>query len=189
MLYSSQLAGLVPALFHQAAQGDFTWVTRRALRARGGLTRQGDFDGLYVNITCAEDLPFIRDADEIAEAKGTFLGAYRMRQQRRACGIWPRAPVEASLHQPVRSDVPVLMINGAADPVTPSANLAKAAPGLTNATSIVVPHGGHGLGGLVGLACVDRLIHDFVERGSGAGLDTSCVAGITRPGFALKLPP
>ena len=189
MLYSSQLAGSVPALFHQAAQGDFTWVTRRALRARGALTRSGDFDGLYVNITCAEDLPFIKDADEISEAKGTFLGDYRMRQQRRACNIWPRAPVEASLHQPVRSEVPVLMINGAADPVTPSANMTEAARGLTNATSILVPHGAHSLGGLVGLACVDRLIHDFVDRSSGAGLDRSCVAGITRPAFALKLPP
>ena len=188
MLYSSEAAGLIPALFHQAAQGDFEWVARRSLRARGAFARRGDFQGLYVNITCAEDLPFVRDAEESAEAKDTFLGDYRMRQQRRACDLWPQAPIDRSLHEPVHSDVPVLMLNGALDPVTPPPNQAEAARGLANVLRVIVPHAGHSFAGLVGLGCVDGLLREFVERGSGKGLDTSCIAGIRRQGFPKTLP-
>jgi len=54
--------------------------------------------------------------------------------------------------------------------------------------TVVVPSGGHGLDGLDGLQCIDRLEHDVIERGSTAGLDTSCVSAIRRPGFPTSLP-
>src|SRR5690349_4363135 len=57
MLYSSTEAGLIPVVMHAAANGDYGWIARRALRARGANTGNGMFDGLYVAITCAEDLP------------------------------------------------------------------------------------------------------------------------------------
>jgi len=44
------------------------------------------------------------------EAKGfklnTFLGDYRLDQQREACALRPRATVNADYFKPVRSDVP-----------------------------------------------------------------------------------
>ncbi|HUQ83883.1 MAG TPA: alpha/beta fold hydrolase, partial [Gemmatimonadaceae bacterium] len=55
MLYSSSETGLIPVVMHAAAQGDYGWLARRALRARGANTGNGMFDGLYLAITCAED--------------------------------------------------------------------------------------------------------------------------------------
>jgi hypothetical protein len=52
---------------------------------------------------------------------------------------------------------------------------------------VVVPHGGHGFDGLDGLDCISNLTADFVNRGTTKGLDTSCVNGIRRRGFLLKL--
>jgi pimeloyl-ACP methyl ester carboxylesterase len=188
MLYQSGAAGLVPAAMHAAANGDYTWLARRSLRARGAFTGSGTFDGLYLAITCAEDVPGTDPALEAREAKGTFLGEYRMRQQRAACELWGRSPVPADYFNPVRSNAPVLLVTGALDPVTPPRHAVEVARTLPNALTVVVPFGAHGLFGLEGLACIYRMQHDVIERGSIAGVDTSCVSAIRRPGFAVTLP-
>jgi pimeloyl-ACP methyl ester carboxylesterase len=188
MLYQSGSAGLVPAAMHAAAGGDFGWLARRSLRARGGFTGDGSFDGLYLAITCAEDVPGTDSTLEAREAKGTFLGEYRMRQQRAACAIWGRSPVPADFFTPVRSIAAVLLVTGADDPVTPPRNAAEVARTMPNALNVLVPFGGHGLFGLDGLACIDRMQRDVIERGSVVGVDTSCVSAIRRPGFPSTLP-
>jgi len=187
MLYQSGSASLVPAAMHQAATGDFTWLARRSLRARWA-DGKGTFDGLYAAITCAEDVPMTDAALESAEAKGTFLGDYRMRNQRAACEVWGRSPVPADFVTPVRSKAAVLLVTGALDPVTPPRNADEVARTLPNSVKVVVPSGGHGLDGLEGLSCIDRLQHDVIERGSVVGLDTSCVSKIRRTGFPKILP-
>jgi hypothetical protein len=53
---------------------------------------------------------------------------------------------------------------------------------------VMVPSGGHGLGGLDGLSCIDRLQYDTIERGTVVGLDTTCVRSIRRPAFPTTLP-
>jgi pimeloyl-ACP methyl ester carboxylesterase len=188
MLYVSASASLVPAAMHQAATGDFTWLARRSLRARGAFSGDGSFDGLYLAITCVEDLPGADAAREATEAKGTFLGDYRMRQQKAACDAWGSSRVPAEFFTPVRSTAAVLLVTGANDPVTPPRNAAEVARTLPNSVNIVVPYGGHGLDGLDGLSCIDKLQHDVIERASVAGLDTGCVSRIRRPGFPTKLP-
>jgi pimeloyl-ACP methyl ester carboxylesterase len=188
MLYVSASASLVPAAMHQAAAGDFTWLARRSLRGRGAFSGDGSFDGLYLAITCVEDLPGADAAREATEAKGTFLGDYRMRQQKAACNAWGSSPVPAEFFTPVRSTAAVLLATGANDPVTPPRNAAEVARTLPNSLNIVVPYGAHSLDGLDGLSCIDKLQHDVIERASVAGLDTSCVSRIRRPGFPTKLP-
>ena len=37
------------------------------------------------------------------------------------CEVWPRGPIDADLHAPLKSDVPVLLLSGGNDPVTPPA--------------------------------------------------------------------
>jgi hypothetical protein len=49
-----------------------------------------------------------------------------------------------------------------------------------------VPHGGHGLGGLDGIECIDDLMTQFIEEGSTKNLMTDCVKNIRRKSFALK---
>ena len=188
MLYQSTGAALVPAAMHRAATGDFTWLAQRALRERGAITGKGTFDGLYLAITCMEDVPFTDSTREAAAAKGTFLGEYRMRQQRAACDAWGRTPVAREFHTPVRTDVPVLLVTGANAPVTAPRYAAEVARTMPNSLTMIVPFGGHSLAGLDGVACIHRLQREVIERATVAGLDTSCVAQIKRRGFPLELP-
>jgi len=185
MLYSPVPAGYVPLTIHLAAQGNFTPLAQAALRYRVNLVGTGS-NGMYLSVTCAEDLPFITPGEGERNAENTFLGDYRLRQQREACALWPRAEVEKDYAAPTRSDVPVLILTGELDPVTPPANGDAAARTLPNSLHVVVPHGAHGLGGLEGIDCIDHLIVEFVERGTTKGLDTACVKSIRRKPFPLK---
>jgi pimeloyl-ACP methyl ester carboxylesterase len=187
MLYNPVAATGIPLIIHLAAQGNFVPLAQSALRYRLNLVAGGS-NGMYLSITCAEDLPWIKADESERLAVNTFLGNYRFRQQREACALWPRADVESDYSQPVRSDVPVLILTGEWDPVTPPANGERVSKTLSNSLHVVVPHGAHGLDGLEGMECIDRMIVSFIESGTTKTLDTSCVKNIRRKGFMLKAP-
>ncbi len=182
LLYSPVMARRIPDLFHRAASGDWTPLAEAAIARRGETMAPGSI-GLYLSVTCAEDLPGIDPAEASRDAAGTFLGDYRYREQRAACGRWLAGAVPDGFHEPVASDAPVLLLSGALDPVTPPDAGAKVAARLKNSLHVVVPGGAHGFGGLQGEDCLRLLQADFIERGAVTGLDMSCVAAIRPPRF------
>jgi len=185
MLYSTAGGSQVPLFIHQAAAGNYVPLAEAALTFRHDLVSTGS-NGMYLSVTCAEDLPWTQAKDAIQLAEGTFLGDYRYRQQKEACGLWPRGTVSADYSKPVRSVAPVLILTGEWDPVTPPANGDEAARYLPNSKHIIVSHGGHGFFGLEGLDCIDGLIDRFIDTANAKDLDTSCVARVKRRGFVLK---
>lgn len=187
MLYSSAAAGRIPLILNEASQGNFRPLAEAAIFFRRAIVATGA-TGLYLSVTCAEDLPFIK-ANEGLNAEETFLGSYRLRQQREACAEWPSSEVSRSYFKPVRSDVPALIYSGQWDPVTPPEYGDRLAKNLSNSLHLVVPSGGHGFGGLAGLECLQSISDRFVESGTTRGIDTSCVSSIKRPGFQLKPTP
>ncbi|HEU0253236.1 MAG TPA: alpha/beta hydrolase [Pyrinomonadaceae bacterium] len=185
MLYNPGAASRIPLMIHLAAENNFAPLAEAALMYRTILVGSGS-NGMYLSITCAEDLPFIKPGEGERMAENTFLGDYRLRQQREACALWPRSTVEPDYAAPIRSDVPVLILTGEWDPVTPPSNGDRVAKTLTNSLHIVVPHGAHSLGGLENIDCIVRIGQEFVERGTTKGIDTSCVKTIRRRGFPLS---
>lgn len=186
MLYHPVPASRVPLMIHLAAENNFGPLAETALMYRMTLVGSGS-NGMYLSVTCAEDVPWIKPGEGERMAAGTFLGDYRLRHQREACALWPRARVEPDYAGPIRSDVPVLIFTGEWDPVTPPANGDRVAKTLTNSLHIVVPHGAHALGGLEGIDCTVRIGGEFMERGTTKGIDTACVQKIRRKGFVLSL--
>ena len=65
----------------------------------------------------------------------------------------------------VTADVPVLFVNGAADPADPPENVAAAAATMPNATFVAVPGGGHG----VIDGCLLPLVETFVAKAVAPG--------------------
>ncbi len=187
MTYNVGFAGLVPVVIHEAAGGNFGPLGEFALFGRKEIVASGSL-GMYLSVTCAEDLPFIKPGEGEKAAAGTYLGDYRLRQQRAACALWPRGSVPNDFVQPVRSGAPALLIVGEWDPATPPALAEEAARTLPNGRVLVVPHGAHGQEGLLGASCLDTLIGTFLETGSAKDLNVSCVAKVRRPPFALTSP-
>ncbi|MFN2512527.1 MAG: alpha/beta fold hydrolase [Pyrinomonadaceae bacterium] len=186
LLYHPGGASRAPLLLHEAAQGNFVPLAESALSYRRNLVGTGA-NGMYLSITCAEDLPWIKAGEGERLAANTFLGDYRLRQQREACALWPRATIPSDYSEPVRGSAAVLILTGEWDPVTPPSNGDATARHLPNTLHVVVPHGAHGFGGLEGIDCIERLNAEFVESGTVKGLDTSCVKNIRRKGFSVKL--
>jgi hypothetical protein len=54
---------------------------------------------------------------------------------------------------------------------------------LPNARHIVVPGAGHGT---IGSGCVPRLVGQFLDAASVAGLDDTCVRALHRPPFFVN---
>ncbi|HEU4890433.1 MAG TPA: alpha/beta fold hydrolase [Vicinamibacterales bacterium] len=179
MTYSSRSAGDVPLALHRAYSGDYRPIAEFLIRDR----RDGMFDGLYLSITCTEDVPFLSE-DAAARDAPTYLGAYRVREQQAACGEWPRGKAPASRGTPVTANVPVLILAGVLDPVTPPQHGVEIARTLANSRQLTIPFGGHSRAGLDGLECVTGAITAFVERGDFSGVDAACAGSVKRRAFA-----
>lgn len=185
MLYRPTTAAQVPLAVHQAAHGDASIVAAVADTYDRGLARAVS-EGLYLSVTCAEDVPRIEPEDAVESAAGTFLGELRYRRQAAACSVWPRGELPAGFFEPVRSDVPVLLLTGELDPVTPPRLADGVARFLPNSLHLVVPDGAHDFRGLEGTECLERLETEFLRSASFEGLETGCLADMRRGPFVLR---
>lgn len=185
MLYNSGSASRIPWVFNNAANGNYSPLAEAAVFYRQVIVATGA-TGMYLSVTCAEDLPWVDQAKSRKSGIGTLLGNYRLDQQLEACSGWPRAEIPKDFSMPVRSNVPTLILTGQWDPVTPPSAGETAAKYLPNSFHVVVPSGGHGFGGLDGVECVSDITANFLNAGSTAKLNTSCLSSVKRKGFQVK---
>jgi pimeloyl-ACP methyl ester carboxylesterase len=182
-MYGRDTAARIPLIIHHAAGGDFAPFLREAIRPS-----IPDFiaDGLYLSVTCAEDVPFIKQEEAAALNANNPFGNYRVFQQTRACGMWPRGEIPADFLEPVHSNAPVLIFSGNLDPVTPPKHGENVARYLPNSRHVIIPEAGHGVDGLTEPGCIDRIAIEFLDKGDAKNLDVSCVERMARPPFATK---
>jgi pimeloyl-ACP methyl ester carboxylesterase len=179
LMYSSLGASRVPLYLHQAFNGNFSPIADFLIRWRAA----GTFDGLYLSITCTEDVPLVAP-DAAEQDDPTYLGGYRVRQQRAACAEWSRGSRPDDSGLPVTTSVPILITSGTLDPVTPPENADTLARTLSHSLHLRVPSSGHSPVGLTGIDCLADIKRAFIEQGRTDAVDTSCVEDIARPGFA-----
>lgn len=184
-LYAPSSARQIPFIIHQAAHDDFAPFLKVAIPVNRSAP---DFvaDGMYMSVTCAEDTSFI---DPVAAARmkgGNLFGTYRISQQRRACELWPLAPLPKGYNQPVVSNIPVLIFSGYMDPVTPPEWGERVARDLPNSKHVIIRHHAHMPVGLTHMECLDKLILDFLLQGNARNLDTSCVEQMNAPAFQIE---
>jgi pimeloyl-ACP methyl ester carboxylesterase len=178
ILYIPELAAALPYILHQAFENHWDSYARAAFAANSGISSQ-IARGMSFSVLCAEDVPFISDAEAMRETEGTDLGSFLIPVYQAACATWARGKAPDDFFTPVKSDIPVLMISGAGDPATPPSTAAEVARTLPNSKLVTIEHGTH----MTDSPCIDGMIAQFVAQGSATGLDTSCVAGIKSPPF------
>ncbi len=184
MLYAPIYWRWLPILIHEANNSNFgPFASIAYVNARGLVDQIAR--GMQLSVTCAEDIPFITEDEIKRNTAETFYGDYRIRTSIKACEQWPRGKVAASFSEPVKSDLPILMVTGDLDPVAPPWLAAGALRFLPNSRQITIPSTGH----FFRFECVDDLFSEFLSKGSAEGLDDSCVKQIERPPFITKLPP
>ncbi len=182
-MYDRSKAARIPLIVHHAANGDFAPFLKEAI---GPSIPDFVADGMYLSVTCAEDVRFI-DQDEATQLNADNpFGNYRVFQQTRACGMWPRGEIPADFLEPVRSNAPVLIFSGNIDPVTPPKYGEEVAKHLPNSKHIIVPEAGHGVDGMTDPGCIDRIAIEFLDKGDARNLDVSCVDKMAPPPFVTK---
>ena len=176
-LYTPEIAALLPLNVQQAVAGNLA-----PLLAQAGVMGSGLYLGMFYAVACTEDAPFIDAAHAAALAEGALFGD-RTAMLRQVCAAWPRGELGTDFDAPITSDVPVLLLSGEADPVTPPYYAARVAATLPNSLHIIGPGMGHGL---MGRGCIDALVADFVASGAINGLDPACAQQLAPAPFFIS---
>jgi pimeloyl-ACP methyl ester carboxylesterase len=86
----------------------------------------------------------------------------------------------------VTSNIPVLILSGNLDPVTPPQWGEEVASRLPNSKHVVIANGAHTPDGLTNFECVDQLMQEFLSKGSAKYLDITCVERLLSPPFVTN---
>jgi pimeloyl-ACP methyl ester carboxylesterase len=170
LTYVPETASLLPEMLSLAIDGEFGALFAAHPAASGNLAEQMNA-ALHFSVTCAEDVPRIVAGQEARALEG--LPTDRLaRRLISVCGVWPRGAMPADFAQPVSGNIPVLLLSGGMDPVTPPANGALVARSFTDSRHIVAPGYGH----IVSVhACGPRLLAVFVDQAGFGKLPATCV--------------
>jgi pimeloyl-ACP methyl ester carboxylesterase len=183
VLYSNNSAAYVPFAVDRAYLGDYRPLSRLIDATTLGIMTFVE-PGANLSYVCAEQLPFITEPAVRRTSAGTFMGDARVRAEQRACAIWRVRPSPRAAFEPVRTDLPILMVSGSDDPASPAEFGTRALPLLPNAGQVIVRGAAH----VTETPCTDELKIAFVRAGSVRGLDLSkCAADFTRPPFATGM--
>jgi pimeloyl-ACP methyl ester carboxylesterase len=176
-LYSPEDAREIPRMIHHAARGDFTFGAQRI--ALFNLGRWPRFTaGAMLAMFCTEDVPFITETDAARAEATSLVGAPHTRELMEACVGWPRGKLPNGFRDPVKSDVPVLLLSGEFDPITAPEWAASAARTLSQGRHVVRAGAGHDVD-----ECTQQLIASFIAQPEPGSVDTSCAARTRRSDF------
>ena len=176
MLTDAHAAASIPLVVSRAANGDYGPLNEHIVG--GGPNPQL----MYWSIWCNEPWvgldakgPWHTDFDTWVTAALAYYHA--------ACTNIPKRPEPASAWTFPRSGVPLLVLAGGADPQDPLGNLPDLKDAFPNSRAVVVPAMGHWVGRY---GCVGEVVSRFVVAGNANAVDTSCVARVRPPRFALR---
>ncbi len=175
----------VPLVLHQAATGRIEPIAQRIRDASEDPSTSSKATVMYWSIVCAEGWARFDPGRTAGLGAGSYLLSDELdaaRTEGLACRLMPEASMQPGDAEPVRSDVPVLLLNGVEDPQDPPSNVADAEAELPSSLSIAVPALGHTVGHI---GCLPSIVSAFFETGSVVGLDTSCVDRMTPTPFAI----
>jgi pimeloyl-ACP methyl ester carboxylesterase len=166
--YSDATSALLPYVISEAQAGRYAPLLAQAqLVARDLAARLNG--GMAASVICAEDAERLQDRPQDAD---TLLGATVAADTRRACEAWPHRPSDAAFHEPFRAAVPVLVLAGELDPVTPPRYGEEIVHELARARLLRAPGQGHAV---LGIGCMPRLVEAFVAQPDPARLDERCL--------------
>ena len=166
--YMPLMSSLLPLQLHEAAAGRYDGLM--ALTRMLGDSVAGQLAmGMQLSVVCSEDAAGLA-ADPALD--GTLLGNQFSEFIGAQCALWPKGALPADFHQPLRSDVPALLLAGEFDPVTPPRYGEEVVGTLPNARLFVLRGQGHNV---IGAGCMPKLLAQFLQTADAKALDGKCL--------------
>ena len=181
-MYSTGPQQFVPKIIHQAYENDYVPFEEAAVHLSPGASVAR---GVYFTITCSEGVPFITAKELVDETRNTYVGPERVERHIAACKEWPKGDIPPTYIDPVKSELPVLMISGEVDGSSPTWFGESALKFLPNGRQLKIRYLGHDFEG----KCLRDILTSFIKNGSAKNVDASCTEKIRRPPFATQIPP
>ena len=166
--YVPMLASTLPLTLAEAGKGHYETLMAQA-RMIGGELEDSLSAGMQLSVTCSEDAAGLKidpaDADRV-------LGDELVTALQAQCALWPKGPVPTDFHQPLVSDLPILVLEGEFDPVTPPRYGEQVVKNLSHGRLLVLRGQGHNV---IGVGCMPKLLAHFLDTTDAKGLDVKCL--------------
>jgi pimeloyl-ACP methyl ester carboxylesterase len=160
LLYNPRTVALLPLVISEAADGNFAPLAAQFHMVVTSLSESLNI-GMHNAVLCTEDAPFIDwDSLDTAAINASYMGPLQLEAIKAMCSVWPQGVLDDNLRAPLATDLPVLLLSGGADPITPAHYADLAAVDMSNNWQIVGDNQGHGL---ASVGCMPRLIGAFVS--------------------------
>ena len=182
LTYSPQTAAVIPILVRAASEGDYGPLASQVLMVSEDVHGAISF-GMHFAVVCTEDVPFWGRLDRAA-LEETFLGPVQIDALGQICESWPGGYIDDDFASPIETDVPVILLSGENDPVTPPAYAEMSAQGLTNYRHVTLRHQAHGQ---LTTGCVPQRLGAFVDLADPAVFDDPCLEAVD--GFPIFTSP
>lgn len=166
--YAPESAALLPHALNEAAAGRFETLMAQSDMVLGELG-ESIMHGMQLSVICSEDAGrFVLDPDDA----DSLLGTEMIEMMQAQCGAWPKGVRPDNFHDPLSSDVPVLLMSGEFDPVTPPRYGEETVKGYRNGRHLVVRGRGHIV---LTAGCMPKLAAEFIDKNEAKALDASCL--------------
>jgi pimeloyl-ACP methyl ester carboxylesterase len=162
-LGSSDTAVLLPEDLHALARGQ--WATVIAKRGLAAALASGPMQLEEITLRCSDAWAAMNPARIAQQARHSVFTPALVATatwQQQLCAMWPHDPGVSGV---VRSNVPIVFVNGTADPADPPANVAAAPSTMPNALLVAVPGGSHQV---AATGCIAAQTNSFILAGTPA---------------------
>jgi len=172
LAYRPNSIALMPLLIFEAGQGNYVPLASQFQMTVIALTDALSL-GMHNSVMCTEDIPFINKTTIDYEAvAASYMGPLQLDALDALCSVWPEGPIDPEFKVPLATDLPVLLLSGDADPITPPRYAEMAAVDLSNARHLIGKHQGHGQ---ITVGCTPRLIATFIDTADPDAIDATCL--------------
>ena len=182
-MYATSIIPMLPRLIYDLRAGN----TDLAAGLQGEFLSQYNKInvGMQHAVQCKEELPFVTQAqiEEVLKQHPDYA-ALGSRGIIELCKAWGEKPAEPIENQPVKSDVPTLVLSGEFDPITPPTWAEEAAKTLSQSFYFNVPRAGHGSS--ISEDCPRSILLAFLDNPTQKP-DSACLTEQAKSTFATPL--
>jgi pimeloyl-ACP methyl ester carboxylesterase len=172
LAYNANSVSIVPLLVHEAAGGNFEPLAAQVQMISEQMSKALAL-GMHNAVMCSEDAPFYDDMSiDYAALEASYIGIVQLEAIEAMCSLWPAGPVDDDFRAPLDTAVPVLLLSGDVDPITPPRYASLAMVDLRRARHLIGRQQGHGQ---ASVGCTPRIIGDFVASADPESLQAGCL--------------